>query len=58
MPTKKPRFTVIVEEEMLKKIDDFRFDNRFQSRSAATLALIRIGIEKIEEEKNRAEGGS
>lgn len=49
MPTKKPRFTVIVDEEMLKKIDDFRFKNRYQSRSAATLALIRIGIGAVEE---------
>lgn len=48
MPTRKPRYTVIVEEEMLKKIDDYRFENRFSSRSAATLELIRIGLERLE----------
>lgn len=48
MPTKKPRYTVIVDEDMLKKIDDFRFENRYPSRSAATLALIRIGLETLE----------
>lgn len=56
MPTKKPRFTIIVDEDMMKKIDDFRFDNRYQSRSAATLALIRIGIEALEARKDQAEG--
>jgi len=48
MPTEKPRYTVIVDDELLKKIDDFRFDNRYASRSAATLELIRLGLEVIE----------
>ena len=56
MPTKKPRYTVIVDEEMLKRIDDFRFDNRYPSRSAATLALIRIGMEALEKEKKTGQG--
>ena len=48
MPTKKPRYTVIVDDEMLKRIDDFRFENRYPSRSAATLELIRLGLEQLE----------
>lgn len=51
MPTQKPRYTVIVDEELLKEIDDFRFENRYPSRSAATLELIRIGIEQLKKEK-------
>lgn len=51
MPTQKPRYTVIVDEEVLKEIDDFRFENRYASRSAATLELIRIGIEQLKKEK-------
>jgi len=47
MPTEKPRYTVIVDEELLKEIDDFRFDNRYPSRSAATLDLIRMGIKEL-----------
>ena len=31
MPTEKPLYTVIVDEELLKKIDDFRFENRYPS---------------------------
>lgn len=51
MPTKKPRYTVIVDEELLKRIDDFRFENRYPSRSAATLELIHLGLEVIEKKQ-------
>ncbi len=52
MPTEKPRYTVIVDEELLKRIDDFRFENRYPSRSAATLELIRLGLEQLEKEQD------
>ncbi len=51
MPTQKPRYTVIVDEEMLKKIDDYRFENRFPSRSAATIELIKLGMKQLEKEQ-------
>ncbi len=51
MPTQKPRYTVIVDEQLLKEIDDFRFENRYPSRSAATLDLIKLGMKQLEEEK-------
>lgn len=51
MPTEKPRYTVIVDKELLKEIDDFRFGNRYPSRSAATLELIRLGIEQLKKEQ-------
>ena len=56
MPTEKPRYTVIVDEELLKKIDDFRFENRYPSRSAATLELIRLGLEQVEKGQEKADG--
>lgn len=49
MPTQKPRFCITVDEETLKEIDDFRFDNRYNSRSQATLELIRLGLEALKE---------
>ena len=55
MPTKKPRYTVIVDDELLRRIDNFRFENRYPSRSAATLELIRLGMEAIEKQ-NEAKG--
>ena len=53
MPTEKPRYTVIVDDELLKRIDDFRFANRYTSRSAATLELIRLGLEHLEKTKGK-----
>ena len=55
MPTEKPRYTVIVDQELLRRIDDFRFENRYPSRSAATLELIRRGLEQLEKEKEKDE---
>lgn len=53
MPTEKPRFTITVDDELMQRIDDFRFENRFASRSAATIELIRLGIEVIEKEQGK-----
>lgn len=44
MPTEKPRCCITVDDDMLKEIDDFRFANRYNSRSQATLELIRRGL--------------
>ena len=57
MPTEKPRFCITVDNDMLKAIDDYRFDNRYNSRSQATLDLIRLGLEVLrerEQEKDAA----
>lgn len=51
MPTEKPRYCITVDDEMLKEIDDFRFDNRYNSRSQATIALIQIGLQTLKEQK-------
>lgn len=51
MPTEKPRCTVSFNEDMFKEIEDFRFNNRFNSRSEAVVELIRIGLEKLKEEQ-------
>jgi metal-responsive CopG/Arc/MetJ family transcriptional regulator len=46
MPTEKPRFTLIMDEKLLELIDDFRFENRYPSRSAAAIDLIRMGLKQ------------
>jgi metal-responsive CopG/Arc/MetJ family transcriptional regulator len=54
MPTEKPRFTIVVDEDLFNKIEDFRYENRIASRSAATLELIRLGIEHLsKDDKNK-----
>lgn len=55
MPTEKPRYTITLDEEMLKAIDDFRFEHRFANRTQATLELIRIGMETLEKQRRESE---
>lgn len=49
MATEKPRFCITVDDELMKEIDDFRFQNRFSSRSKATIELIRLGLAALKE---------
>ena len=51
MATDKPKFTVIVDNELMKAIDDFRFENRYMSRSAAAADILRLGLEALKKEK-------
>lgn len=50
MATDKPRYTVSVDNDLFQKIEDFRFERRFQTRSEATAELIRLGLEALEKE--------
>lgn len=50
MATEKPRYTVSVDKEMLQQIEDFRFEHRYQTRSEATVELIRLGLEALQKE--------
>lgn len=54
MATNKPRYTVSVDDEMFNAIENFRFKNRFQTRSEATVELIRLGLEQLEKEQAEA----
>ena len=47
MATDRPRYTISVDSELFQQIEDFRFENRFQTRSQATIELIRLGLEQI-----------
>ncbi|MGI9073353.1 MAG: hypothetical protein ACR2JB_19055 [Bryobacteraceae bacterium] len=40
MPTDKPFLHFVIEEELLKRLDDFRFKHRFESRAAAIKWLL------------------
>ena len=52
MATNKPRYTVSVDNNLFREIEDFRFDNHYQTRSEATAELIRLGLESIKNETN------
>lgn len=53
MPTNKPQYCITVDEELLKQIDDFRFENRFNSRSKATVKLICLGLATIKQQEDK-----
>lgn len=52
MATDRPRYTVSVDAKMFQQIEDFRFEHRFQTRSEATVELIRLGLEALEKERS------
>lgn len=56
MSTDRPRYTVSVDRELFQQIEDFRFENRFQTRSEATVELIRLGLEHLRREQETAKG--
>lgn len=51
MATERPRYTVSVDNELFQQIEDFRFKYRFQTRSEATVELIRLGLEQLKKEE-------
>ena len=54
MSTDKPRYTVSVDDDLFKQIEDYRFENRFQTRSEATVELIRRGLEAVKKEQKKS----
>lgn len=54
VPTEKPRFCITVDNELMERIDDFRFKYRYNSRSQATLHLIRLGLDALKAKEDAA----
>jgi len=44
MPTEKPKILITFEDLLLTRIDDYRFENRINSRSEAIRQLIEAGL--------------
>lgn len=44
MASKKPFLSFVIDEDLLKKIDDYRFRNRFESRAAAVKHLLELAL--------------
>ena len=50
MPTQKPILTFAADEDLLARINDFRFENRIETKSEAIRMLVEEGL-KIWEKK-------
>ena len=53
MATNRPRYTVSVDNELFEQIENFRFEHWFNTRSEATVELIRMGLKALEEEQKK-----
>ena len=57
MTTTKPQFTIVVDKESLKEIEDYRFEKRFPNRSKAINDLIKKGLEAVKQEEKQEKNG-
>jgi metal-responsive CopG/Arc/MetJ family transcriptional regulator len=48
MPTEKPKIIFVADPELLERLDDFRFENRINTRSEAIRRLIDEALKKYE----------
>lgn len=51
MATEKPRYSITLDDEMFKEIEDFRFEQRYPNRNQATIELIRLGLEAMRKQQ-------
>lgn len=55
MPTDKPRFSIVLEPEMLEELDAYWHKNRYKSKNAAINDLLRSAFASIEREATKSE---
>ncbi len=48
MPTQKPRFSIAIDDDLLKAVDDYKFDNRIKSQNQAINDLVRAGLNELD----------
>ena len=53
MPTDKPKVLLILDEELLRRIDDYRYDNRIPARNEAIRRLIDESLKRYEKKKKK-----
>ena len=51
MPTNKPKVLITLDDDLMERIDDFRYGNRIPSRSEAIRRLIEEALKKYQTEK-------
>jgi metal-responsive CopG/Arc/MetJ family transcriptional regulator len=46
MPTEKPKIIFVADDDLLTKLDDYRYENRIPSRSEAIRRLLEEALKK------------
>lgn len=55
MPSNKPLLHIVMDQELIDRIDNFRFENRFPSRAAAVKWLIEWALaQEVKPERKAA----
>jgi len=55
MPTQKPKLLITFDEKLLERVDDFRFENRINTRSEAIRRLLDEALKSYEKKKKTGE---
>jgi metal-responsive CopG/Arc/MetJ family transcriptional regulator len=55
MPTQKPTITFVADEDLIKRIRDYRFEERIESKSEAIRLLLKDALQKYEKSKSNKE---
>jgi metal-responsive CopG/Arc/MetJ family transcriptional regulator len=53
VPTDKPKILITLEDKLLTRIDDYRFENRINTRSEAIRSLIEEALSRYENKKKQ-----
>ena len=53
MPSDKPKVLLIVDDDLLERIDDFRYENRIPARNEAIRRLIVDALERYEKKAKK-----
>jgi len=48
MPTEKPKIIFVADNELIERLDDFRFENRINTRSETIRRLLDEALKKYE----------
>lgn len=53
MATDLHRYSISLDDETFEQIENYRYDNRFPTRSSATVELIKLGLEALEKSHSK-----
>ncbi len=53
MPTDKPKILLTIDKDLLEKVEDFRFENRINTRSEAIRRLLKEGLTKYQKKAKK-----
>ncbi len=53
MATQRPQILLTLDDNLLKRIDDYRYENRIPARSEAVRRLIEVGLKKQEKKPKK-----